>query len=147
MADNTELDAGSGGDVIATDDIGGVKHQRVKVEYGADGSATDVSSTNPLPVREQVLDGRFKVYEDTSFVTGDSPVTHDVNTDLGRDGRRMEFFNDGSGSIGLEVSNDGATFSDSLTVKNGERITFEALRIDSVRVTWIADSSYRLLVW
>lgn len=50
MADNTELTAGSGGDTIATDDIAGVKHQRVKVQYGDDGSATDVSDTNPLPV-------------------------------------------------------------------------------------------------
>lgn len=41
MADNTTLNAGSGGDVIASDDIGGVKHQRVKVSLGADGSATD----------------------------------------------------------------------------------------------------------
>jgi hypothetical protein len=50
VADNTILNAGSGGDTIATDDIGGVKHQRVKVEFGADGSATDVSTSNPLPV-------------------------------------------------------------------------------------------------
>ena len=50
MADNTELNTGSGGDTIATDDIAGVKHQRVKIEYGADGSATDVSDANPLPV-------------------------------------------------------------------------------------------------
>lgn len=42
MADNTTLDAGSGGDTIATDDIGGVKYQRVKVTAGADGTATDV---------------------------------------------------------------------------------------------------------
>lgn len=27
-----------------------MKHQRVKIEYGTDGSATDVSATNPLPV-------------------------------------------------------------------------------------------------
>lgn len=52
MADNTTLNTGSGGDVIATDDIGGVKHQRVKVEYGADGSATDVSESFPLPTKE-----------------------------------------------------------------------------------------------
>lgn len=50
MADNTTLNSGTGGDVIASDDIAGVKHQRVKVEFGADGSATDVSSANPLPV-------------------------------------------------------------------------------------------------
>ena len=50
MADNTTLDAGSGGDVIATDDIAGVKHQRVKIQHGVDGSATDVSAASPLPV-------------------------------------------------------------------------------------------------
>lgn len=50
MADNTTLNTGTGGDVIATDDIAGVKHQRVKIQYGVDGSATDVSDTNPLPI-------------------------------------------------------------------------------------------------
>lgn len=41
MADNTQLNAGSGGDVIASDDIAGVKYQRVKLSLGADGAATD----------------------------------------------------------------------------------------------------------
>ena len=50
MADNTTLNTGTGGDVIATDDIAGVKHQRVKLEIGADGAASDVHSGNPLPV-------------------------------------------------------------------------------------------------
>ena len=50
MADNTVLNAGTGGDTIASDDIAGVKHQRVKVEFGADGFATDVSAANPMPV-------------------------------------------------------------------------------------------------
>ena len=51
MADNTDLNAGSGGDTIATDDIGGVKFQRVKLIHGADGTNDgDVSSANPLPV-------------------------------------------------------------------------------------------------
>ena len=47
MADNTNLPGT--GDVISTDDIAGVKVQRVKVQHGADGSATDVSSASPLP--------------------------------------------------------------------------------------------------
>ena len=47
--DNTVLNSGSGGDTIASDDIAGVKYQRVKMVFGADGSATDASSTNPLP--------------------------------------------------------------------------------------------------
>ena len=52
MADNTTLNAGSGGDVIATDDVGGVKYQRVKVTHGADGTATDASAAAPLPVQD-----------------------------------------------------------------------------------------------
>ena len=40
--------------MIATDDIGGVKYQRVKVTHGADGVATDVSPADPLPV--QIMD-------------------------------------------------------------------------------------------
>ena len=51
MADNTTLNEGSGGDVIASDDIAGVKHQEVKLEYGTDGVAVLVSATNPLPVK------------------------------------------------------------------------------------------------
>jgi hypothetical protein len=41
MADNTTLNSGTGGDTIASDDIGGVKHQRVKLSVGADGAAND----------------------------------------------------------------------------------------------------------
>lgn len=40
MADNVAITAGSGTS-IATDDIGGVQHQRVKLSLGADGSAVD----------------------------------------------------------------------------------------------------------
>jgi hypothetical protein len=50
VADNTTLNTGAGGDTIATDDIAGVKHQLVKLEYGVLDSATLVSTTNPLPV-------------------------------------------------------------------------------------------------
>ena len=51
MADNTTLNTGTGGDVIASDDIGGVKFQRVKLIHGIDGvNSGDVAETNPLPV-------------------------------------------------------------------------------------------------
>lgn len=49
MADNIAVTPGSGASVAA-DDVGGVLYQRVKPAFGADGSATDVSPTNPLPV-------------------------------------------------------------------------------------------------
>lgn len=50
MADNTTLNAGTGGDVIATDDVSGVKYQIVKLATGLADTATLVSGSNPLPV-------------------------------------------------------------------------------------------------
>lgn len=41
MADNITLNSGSGGSVVASDDIGGVHFQRVKLALGADGTASD----------------------------------------------------------------------------------------------------------
>jgi hypothetical protein len=49
MADNVGYTAGTG-TTIAADDVGGVLFQRVKVTTGADGTATDVSAANPMPV-------------------------------------------------------------------------------------------------
>ena len=49
MADNVAITAGTG-TTIATDDIGGVNYQRVKISAGADGTAVDVSAAAPLPV-------------------------------------------------------------------------------------------------
>lgn len=53
MADNTTLNPGTGGDVIATEDISGTKLQRVKLVIGNAGTdAGDVSSTNPIPATQ-----------------------------------------------------------------------------------------------
>jgi len=52
MADNVTITAGSG-TTVAADDIAGVFYQRVKLAHGADGTATDVSTTAPLPVTQQ----------------------------------------------------------------------------------------------
>lgn len=49
MADNVGYTPGVGA-TVAADEIGGVLHQRVKIGIGADGSATDVSAANPLPI-------------------------------------------------------------------------------------------------
>lgn len=63
MSDNVQITAGSGTSV-ATDDIGGVQYQRVKVSHGADGSASDASSSSPFPITQGVAgvsDGRKTV--------------------------------------------------------------------------------------
>ena len=58
MADNTTMNPGTGGDVIASDDlatlngggVSGVKVQRVKIGSGADGDFKDATTTTPIPV-------------------------------------------------------------------------------------------------
>jgi hypothetical protein len=50
VADNVDVTPGAG-KTIATDDIGGVQFQRVKIALGPDGvNNGDVSAANPVPV-------------------------------------------------------------------------------------------------
>jgi hypothetical protein len=54
MADNVDITPGTGA-TVAADDIGGALYQRVKVAFGDDGSGTDTSKANPLPVIQGTL--------------------------------------------------------------------------------------------
>lgn len=62
MADNTTLNTMTGGDVIATDDISGVKYPRTKLTIGADNTNDgDIAKTNPMPTYNaiaSIVDGR-----------------------------------------------------------------------------------------
>lgn len=70
MADNVVLNLGSGGDTIAADDVGGAKYQYVKPAFGTDGTATIVSTSNPLPVTG--ANGSFPVTGGASTLNGSS---------------------------------------------------------------------------
>lgn len=99
MADDIVLNAGSGGDTIAADDISGVKHQRVKIQIGADGSATDVSSANPLPVSDNgstlsVDDGGGSLTVDGTVAVSGSVTVADGGSTISVD--------DGSGSLTVD---------------------------------------------
>lgn len=51
MADNKQAGAAVGsGPTFATDEIDGVDYPRAKIVWGVDGTATDASASNPLPV-------------------------------------------------------------------------------------------------
>lgn len=98
MADNSTLPAT--GDVIATDDIAGVKHQRVKVEFGVDGSATDVSPAAPLPAA---------VPEQTA--TGSLTATGSVTlTPVGVGTAAVQVTGTWAGTLQFEGSVDGTNF-------------------------------------
>lgn len=54
MADNTQIPRSStDGDKIATEELAGIKMQRVKLVTGAAGTQDDVSPSSPVPVSEQ----------------------------------------------------------------------------------------------
>lgn len=68
MADNIELNAGSGGAVIATDDDGTAQHQYVKLEWGPDNTQTKVNTgASALPIQDG---GNTITVDGTVVVTG-----------------------------------------------------------------------------
>ena len=85
-------------------------------------------------------------FEDTSFVTGDSPVTLDLNAALGRNATEGFIINDGAGNFTVAFSTNGTDFGDAITMKKNEKITFTKISVDSFKITWVADSAYRVSV-
>jgi hypothetical protein len=76
MADNLVTQEGTGGPLVATNEIGGVHHARSKTGWGAPGTYNDVSDSFPLPVQAPELAtiaGAVKV-EDAPSGTGDLGV-------------------------------------------------------------------------
>lgn len=67
MADNFTTNAGTGGAIFASDDLGGIQLPRVKVTWGVDGAGVDASATNPFPVTN--------MQESSSMTVGATPVT------------------------------------------------------------------------
>lgn len=90
--------------------------------------------------------GRTQEYEDISFVTGDSPITLDVNNDIGRNAVDGYIICDGPGDFTVAFSDDGTNFGGEHTMKHREKINLKNLNIDKIRITWISDSSYRVAV-
>lgn len=70
MTDNVNITEGNGDKTIATDDVGGVQYQIVKVAYGADGVATIVSSSNLFPASLP----NVEYAEDAAHTTGDKGI-------------------------------------------------------------------------
>jgi hypothetical protein len=109
MADNTTLNTGTGGDVIATDDISGVKYQRVKIVLGADGvNGGDVSSSNAMPISDN-----------GGSITVDGSVTVSGTVTA----------NAGTGTLNVSVQNASIPVTDnagSLTVDNNGTFAVQA---------------------
>ena len=117
-----------------------------------DGGPTSSASAPTYTLNANATD--YFVSEDSSFVTGDSPATLDVNTDLGANAENGGYIsNDGLGDILVEISEDGSTFGPSFTLYGstnapsgvGEIYDLAGHSVDQIRLTWQADTSYRVL--
>lgn len=100
-----------------------------------------------ITVGGNVLGTIFKVFEDTSFVVGESPATLDLETALGYKATYIEVTIDGAGAVSVESSNDGVAYGGIRTVKAGESFLFPVDLVTSkVRLTHTGvDSSYRVV--
>ena len=85
-------------------------------------------------------------FEDTSFVTGESPVTLDLNAALGRNANKGSIINDGDGNFTVAFSTNGTAFGDAITMKKNERLEFTDISVDSLKITWVTNSAYRVTV-
>ena len=97
-------------------------------------SATEVTPSTNLP----------KTFEDTSFVSGDSPVTLDLNTALSKNATQTSITNDGDGDFTFAVSYNGIDYGDDITLKKDETFNLPDISIHSIKLKWIANSSYRV---
>lgn len=104
-------------------------------------------STQDVNVKSDYISGRTATFEDASFVTGDSPATHDVNAALGRNAHDGYLVNDGAGDLTYQISNNGITYGGSHTLKKDETVKLSGLDIDSIKITWIANCGYRIAVF
>ncbi len=102
------------------------------------------SSGNTI-VTEAPIVGTTKAYEDAAFVVGSSPVILDFNTDLGRNAVKGSVVNDGPGDFTVALSPDGSAFGDEMRLTQDDFISLDGMSVDSVRITHVADSAYR--VW
>ena len=114
-----------------------VNGQTVNVGIGVSGNGTQ-------RVALALLDGTYAYAEDTSFVTGDSPVTIDLNGTLGKNASNVTVINDGAGNFTVALSADGVTFGTAMTVKYPERLEITGTSVDSVKITWVSNSAYRV---
>lgn len=103
----------------------------------------------------------YKRYEDTNFVTGDSPATHDVLTDLGHYANTGQFVNYGAGDVTIKVEGNReglrSDLRDTVALASAEAFTIPAgtvfdfselaMNIGKIQVIYgTVDTKYRIVV-
>jgi len=122
MADNTTLNAGTGGDVIASDDIGGVKYQRVKLSLGADGAAADAAvggGTEATALRVTLASdstGVVSVDDNGASLTVDNAALSVVGGGAEATALRVTIANDSTGVVSIDDNGGSITVDGTVAV-------------------------------
>jgi len=87
-----------------------------------------------------------KKYEGSVATVG-VPTTLDVNDDLGHNAGDGYIVCDGPGNLEVDLSYDGSTFEEDITVKKNEVLLLGGMNIDSIKIDVTTDgTAYRVLV-
>ncbi len=145
MADNVTL-PGTGTNV-ASDDIGGVQFQRVKMTWGADGVANDASAANPLPftsVDLATLAAATKL-EDGAAASGDRgvfvlAVRQDSDAPAAADGDYTAIVTDETGRLKVAVQPGTYPLVTGAITANGQSVFCNCSRGSNIVVHMVAAS-------
>ena len=143
MADNTR---GGSNDatlpLIATDDVGGVQYQRVKLDVGGDGASSPVTSISPLPV--SLAEGTVVDINNTPLpVTVGNTVDVAVTNAVSVTGSTVEVTGIVDGSI-IAVPPKAATGTLTTVADNASSVTILASNANRIKALITNDSSARL---
>ena len=115
----------------------GIASARRNILVDSDGNIISF----PLVISDKIIGNTFS-YEG-NLTSANSPITLNVSSDLGRNSRSGYIVCD-SGSFQVQFS-DG-TFGGIHTIKKGEVIELDKLDISEIKLIWVSDSDYRILV-
>ena len=147
MADNVTVNAMSGGDTIAADDISGVKFQRVKITWGADGVANETTSATPLPITMgassvNVASASTVGMGATSVPTAGTAVRLPAQVILGVTVRAM-ITNTGT----IYVGGSGVTSTNGFPLVAGESINLDVANLNAIYINASVNNDSIRYVW
>lgn len=139
MADNIQLNSGTGGDVIAADDDGTAKHQQVKVEWGPNNTqnAVDAASGMALPVQGEAAEN--------AAVTG-NPVQvggrYDLTPRTLNSGDVGAVALDPDGAVHVSDGGNTITVDGTITANAGTNLNTSALATETTAATIETNTDY-----
>jgi hypothetical protein len=130
MADNVAITQGSGV-TVASEDVSGVQHQKVKMEFGGDGVATLVSSSDPLPVVAGASTsniGDVDVFSNTAKDGSGTRYQPIVDTD---GHLQIDVLSGGGGGTQYTEGDIDASFTGTIALAEGPSNTATPLQVDA----------------